>query len=83
MISFYAVSTVLCAGQLSCDRKIRKPASQRAQNLVERFISPPSDSSWHITCLETLLSCEIYAVSSSRVVVTLERNLLRLRSNCN
>ena len=31
----------------------------------------------------TAISCQIYAVSSSRVVVTLEQNLLRLRSKIN
>ena len=30
-----------------------------AQNLVQRVISTPLDSSWHITCLEPLLSCQI------------------------
>ena len=36
-----------------------------------------------ITFLEALLNCQIYAISNSGVVLTLERNILgRLRSNC-
>ena len=58
MVSFYALSVQLSV-LVSCHVivNIRKLASQRGQNLVQRVISPPSDSSWHITRLEPLLSC--------------------------
>ena len=46
---------------------IRNSASQRDINLVWSMVGPSSDSSWHVTCLEPLLSF--------RVVVTLERNI--------
>ena len=38
--------------------KNRKSASQRARNLVRRMVSPSSDSSWYIICLEPLLDCQ-------------------------
>ena len=59
--------------------KIRKYASQRAQNLVDRVNSPPLDFSWHITFLQPLLSCQIYPVSCSRMVI-LEQNFLTATS---
>ena len=74
MVSFY----VLCAQisvLVSC-HVIRKSVSQRDKNLVWRVVGSTWDSSWHITWLEPLLT--VNAVSSSRVVVTLERNILML-----
>ena len=38
---------------------IRKSASQRANNLVWRVVGSTLDSSFHITCLESLLNCQI------------------------
>ena len=55
---------------------IRKSASQRDINLVWSVVDPLSDSGWHITCLEQLLS--------SRVVVTcLKEIFLRVAAATN
>ena len=71
MVSFYALSVQFYV-LVSCHVIIKSGNRFHKGLKSSRVISPPSNSSWHIVCLEPLLSCQIYAVSSSRVVVTLE-----------
>ena len=59
MVSFYALSVQFSVLVMCLIVKSGNRLHKGLKNLVERVISSPLDSSWHITCLEPLLGCQI------------------------
>ena len=78
MVTFYALS-VQFSVLVSCHVIVNQEIgfTKGSKSGTESY---PSDSSWHITCLEPLLSCQIMLF---QVLGLCGYRYLRLRSNCN